>query len=242
MWSEEHEGEEEGKAERATRRVKELLARVPQAVPREARLTRGPVELGLLHIARELPADLMVMGTHGKSSAEHASLTERLILEAPCPVLTLGEGYQPAAVLEAMAGTAPETMNVVIPIDFGAASEAVLDYGLELAERMPHHIVLVHAVEPGPGSERQAAVARDQLATRVPEAMASRVTVDVRAQETAAAILEVVRETSAIFILMAAERRSLLKRFLFGDTTRSVLHGGSCPTLFLPPGHRPQRA
>lgn len=238
MWSEEHESGEEDKARAAQRRVQEMLATIPDEVPHEARLTRGPMELGLLHLARELPADLMVMGTHGASSAEHGSLTERLILQAPCPVLTLGESYEPGKVLEALGTARPETLNVLIPIDFSAGSLAAFAYGAELAERMPHHLVLVHAVKPGRQAESASEAARDKIAARVPDALASRVEVVTPIGEPASAILDLARARQAIFILMAAERRSLVKRFLFGDTTRSVLHGGACPTLFLPPGYK----
>jgi len=64
MWSQEHETEERAKADRGDRHVRELLARVPAELRPEARVTRGPIADALLHLTRDLPADLMVMGTH----------------------------------------------------------------------------------------------------------------------------------------------------------------------------------
>ncbi len=42
----------------------------------------------------------------------------------------------------------------------------------------------------------------------------------------------------AIFILMAAHAHSLVRRTLFGSTTRNVLHGSACPVLFVPPRYK----
>jgi nucleotide-binding universal stress UspA family protein len=44
----------------------------------------------ILEIARAKHADLIAMGTHGRSGIEHAllgSVAERVLREAPCPVL-----------------------------------------------------------------------------------------------------------------------------------------------------------
>jgi len=43
-------------------------------------------------LAGEIKADLLVMGTHGRSGIEHlliGSVAERVVRKAPCPVLTV---------------------------------------------------------------------------------------------------------------------------------------------------------
>ncbi|MDX1383441.1 MAG: universal stress protein [Thermoanaerobaculia bacterium] len=235
MWSEDHEGDQEKKAAAATGKIQELLGSVPKSIEREARLTRGPVDGTLLHLAAQLPAGLMVMGTHGASSPEHRSLTERIIIQAPCPVLTLGEGYEPGAAMAALAGTRPEAMDVVIPMDFTPRSDAALAFGLALAERMPHHMTLVHVVAAGRHAAGEADACRERLAARIPDAMSDRMTAEVRVGEPVAEILATARERGAIFMLMAARGRSAFRRFLFGTTTLGILHGSDCPVLFVPP-------
>ncbi len=45
-------------------------------------------------VAKKLPADLIIMGTHGTTGLKHVmlgSVAERTIRIAPCPVLTVGE-------------------------------------------------------------------------------------------------------------------------------------------------------
>ena len=51
----------------------------------------SPVE-GIVEHARELAIDLIVIATHGRTGLSHAllgSVAERIVREAPCPVLTI---------------------------------------------------------------------------------------------------------------------------------------------------------
>jgi len=235
MWSKEHEPDERGKEARAEERIRQLLAGIPKPLSPQATVTRGQIDTALLHLARSLPAELMVMGTHGPSSPEHKSLTERIIVQAPCPVLTLGEGYAPGRVLEALAGTRPETLEVVVPVDFSPRARTALDFGVALAERMPHRLILVHAVAPGRDAQAEVAERRERLLALVPPELADRMAVEVKVAPPADAILQAVAAHRTIFVLMAARGKWALKRFLFGATTLSVLRSAACPVLFIPP-------
>jgi nucleotide-binding universal stress UspA family protein len=58
----------------------------------EAHLTTGPVSDAICESARELGADLLVMGTRGRTGLAHVllgSVAERTLRGAPCPVLTV---------------------------------------------------------------------------------------------------------------------------------------------------------
>ena len=51
-------------------------------------------EIGIIHTAREDGADLIVVGTHGRSGLRHVfigSTAEHVVQLAPCPVLTVRE-------------------------------------------------------------------------------------------------------------------------------------------------------
>lgn len=243
MWEEEHESSAEKTTEWATERLRELFREIPDDLEYEAKLTHGPLHDALLMLAEQLPVDLIVMGTHGPNSGDRGSQTERAILEAPCPVLTLGEGYDPASVMSAMAGEAPESMTVVVPYDFSERARAALRFGLALGETMPHHLSLVHVVSEGHGRHKEEKLeeavesARSRLRDLVPEAFAGRMSVEVKRGEEVEGILETAEDEDAIFILMPAQRKSLVKRFLFGTTTVGVLHGSECPVLFVPPAY-----
>ena len=75
--------------------AQEQLARleVPQAnVRAERRLEQGDAVAEILRVAQEVNADLVVMGTHGRTGLGRllmGSVTEQVVRRAPCPVLTV---------------------------------------------------------------------------------------------------------------------------------------------------------
>lgn len=66
--------------------------KIPEKVRGATYVRRGPAAVSIVHVADELPADLIVMTTHGRSGLKNAllgSVTERVVRTAPCPVLTV---------------------------------------------------------------------------------------------------------------------------------------------------------
>jgi nucleotide-binding universal stress UspA family protein len=58
----------------------------------ERRLEQGDAVTGILHVAEEANADLIVMGTHGRTGLERllmGSVAEQVVRKATCPVLTV---------------------------------------------------------------------------------------------------------------------------------------------------------
>jgi nucleotide-binding universal stress UspA family protein len=61
----------------------------------ETRIASGVPYREILREARETGADLIVIGTHGRTGVEHVifgSTAEKVVRMAPCPVLTIREG------------------------------------------------------------------------------------------------------------------------------------------------------
>ncbi|HEX7481280.1 MAG TPA: universal stress protein [Polyangiales bacterium] len=57
-----------------------------------ARLVEGAPAGGIVEFAKELAADLVIMGTHGRTGLAHlmlGSVAERVVRSASCPVLTV---------------------------------------------------------------------------------------------------------------------------------------------------------
>jgi universal stress protein A len=58
----------------------------------ESRLLHGPAALEIVDFAERENIDLIVMGTHGRTGLRHVlmgSVAERVLRNAPCPVLTV---------------------------------------------------------------------------------------------------------------------------------------------------------
>src|SRR6185503_2255581 len=91
-----------------------------------------------------LPADLIVMGTHGRGAFERSvigSVAEAVLGRARCPVVTV-----PAQGVPSSAAGMPRT--VLWATDFSAHATAALPYALSIAAKGGADLVLVHAVEP----------------------------------------------------------------------------------------------
>lgn len=229
MWSEDQKSDA-AKAQAAEDRLKAALNALPLDVAHEARLTRGPVDLGLAELSRLLPADLLVMGSHGWSSAEHSSLTERLLEAAPCPVLTVGSVESPGSFLW---GTDAKPVPVLVPVDLSAHSRATAVHALELLERIPLELHFLH-IEQGPPEPGDYDSDRRRLEALVPETRRALVTFHIRSGERVDGILRAASDFGAQLILMGCHGKGALERFFTGATATQILHRASCPVWFEP--------
>lgn len=84
----------------AREQLDRLVVPAPEP-PAERRVKDGDPVAVILRVARELPADLIVMGTHGRTGLGRllmGSVAEQVVRRAACPVLTVSAPFpQPAA-------------------------------------------------------------------------------------------------------------------------------------------------
>ena len=78
---------------RAAESLEETMAeRIPEELRGETRVRRGPAATGIILTAEELPADLVVMTTHGKSGLKRAvlgSVADKIVRDPRVPVLVI---------------------------------------------------------------------------------------------------------------------------------------------------------
>jgi len=71
-----------------------LEAMIPSDVPVETAVRQNFVTEGILEVAREINADLIITTTRGEIGMKHLllrSTAENVVRQAPCPVLVLHE-------------------------------------------------------------------------------------------------------------------------------------------------------
>ena len=76
----------------ALRKLQKLAAQLPAGTDREIIIKFGRSVEEIAKVARKVDADLILMGTHkytGLARLIHGSVAERVVREAPCPVMTL---------------------------------------------------------------------------------------------------------------------------------------------------------
>ena len=200
----------------------------------------------ILKRAAEMPADLIVMGTHGRSGFDRlllGSVTQRVIAKAPSPVLTVPHGAPGFGSV-----TTRLFRNVLCPVDFSPSSLAALTYAQELAGESGARLTVLHVVEPLPAFQLVPAIATgapddplvilEHARARVQSVVPARVRRVTKVNELVSEghagdeILNVAHAGNTDLIVMGAHagHAGLLG---FGSTTNRVIRAASCPVVTL---------
>jgi nucleotide-binding universal stress UspA family protein len=194
-------------------------------------------------LAEQLPADLLILGTHGRSGFERlflGSVTEKVLRTTRAPVMTIPPPVtQPGPVLY---------KTILCPLDFSDASTRALDYALSLAQEADARLILLHVIEnllgeAGASEMGHLSVAEydrhleedamARLKSVVPEAARvwsapeERVTRGRAYRE----ILKVATDEGVELIVMGVQGKGALTRLVFGSTTHHVIREAGCPVL-----------
>jgi nucleotide-binding universal stress UspA family protein len=211
-------------------------------VPLEILVESGPPARQILARAKSLAPDLIVLGTHGHGGFQHlvlGSVTEKVLRQAECPVLTIPPRARTTSKLP--------FKRILCPIDFSDASLSALEFALSLAREGDADLTILHVMEwpdalppnrPVPTLEFRDAAERDvrgMLAQLVPDADRQRCHPTMRLGEGKAyrEILEVATEGRADLVVMGVHGRNPLDLMLFGSTTNQVVRRATCPVLTL---------
>jgi nucleotide-binding universal stress UspA family protein len=240
---------EERDRNRITADLLRFTAHVPSAIPLDhVVMDATTVHEQILRRARELPADLLVLGSHGRSGLNRlllGSVTERVMRKAPCPTLVV-----PPAVPDRSPAEPVQYRRILCPVDFSEGSVRALEYAMTLAEEADAEIELLHVIEVLPelsGVARPAGVDLDRLRAAV-EAERLRqlralvpndartyctVTTAVREGGVYGEILTAAAEHHADVIVMGVQGRGAVDLLIFGSNTARVARRGACPVLIV---------
>lgn len=207
----------------------------------EARVESGPPASAILACAKTLPADLIVMGTHGATGFEHlmlGSVTEKVLRRATCPVMTVPPRARSTARLP--------FAHVLCTLDFSPSSEAALELAFSIAQEADAELSLLHVLEwanDQPLSQLKYIApeyhacreqdARARLAQLVPDAVRDwcTPTVHVAHGKPHEEILAFAGRQQADVIIMGVQGRNAVDVMLFGSTTNQVVRRATCPVL-----------
>lgn len=213
-------------------------------------------------LAAELPADLIVISTHGRTGLRHlvlGSTTERVVRHASCPVLVVREIERDFAG-ERDAGARAETQlqlrNICVPIDFSECSARGVRYAVWLAKACGAKLRLVHSlrVEPFIPSEPFVAYNREPAPGVIERAARIAMRKFVQAIDFDGVaydcVIEVGRPGDRIIAQADAHRCELIiiptqgvtgfAHVMLGSTAEHVVRQAHCPVLVVP--HRERDA
>ncbi|MEZ5286460.1 MAG: universal stress protein [Vicinamibacterales bacterium] len=204
----------------------------------------------ILELARTLPADLIAMGTHGAGGFRHlilGSVTEKVLRQAPCPVLTVPPGVQasPAGVT-----------HVICAVDLTDGTNEPVQAAATLAQAAGATLTLLHVIEwpwheppeaTGAGVPPEQARALHEyreyledgasdrlgdLATTLPAGLDVRP--QVRFGKPYVELLEEARTAGADLLVLGVRGRNALDIAMFGSTTNHIVRHATCPVLTVP--------
>ncbi len=234
-WNKEHP-EHPGAAAEEEQGMREILAQLPKTVQAEASISVGPLCPVILELAHRLPADLIVLGSHGWSTPDHASVAERIIDGSPCPVLTMQEAKASLESFRLRAREGADPVAVLVPIDMRDDGKRIAEYALGLCAELPLFLHLMH-VAPLRRGLLDLEEAQQCLNDLVPLDMMERVECHVRQGDALEEILRLAADIHPSFMIMGEHARGLFRYLFTRDTARQVLHRSSCPVWFVPPPH-----
>jgi nucleotide-binding universal stress UspA family protein len=230
--------------------IEEELARfvAPVAaagVPVQRLVLDGDPARQVLAQAAKLDADLLVLGTHGRSGFERwvlGSVAEKILRKAACAVLTVSQRtLQPAPPGQ------PPFRRILCSIDLSPASLRALDFAVSLAGEGLAELVLLHVIEVPPGVEpawskgvdvdaqrkRVEGEIADLLRRVSPEKTRDRCRTEVVIEPTRAyrEVLRIAAEQKIDLIAMGVTGRTGFDRLIFGSNTGQVVRAAPCPVL-----------
>ena len=202
----------------------------------------------ILEQAERTNADLLVVGSHGRSGFERlllGSITEKLMHKAPCPIMVVPPGASDRA-----PGEPVLFRRILCPVDFSDASLRALTYATTMAEEADARLTALHVIERPPELRenpltegfdvdriRAAAEATglQRLREVIPEEAQTYCTVQTAVREGAAyrEILKVAAAQNVDLIVMGVQGRGALDLVIFGSNTARVARAATCPVLIV---------
>jgi nucleotide-binding universal stress UspA family protein len=209
----------------------------------------GVPALEIVTYAAELPADLIVMGTHGVGGFQHlmlGSVAEKVLRRASCPVLTVPP--------RGVATSRLPFEHILCALDFSDCSLAALEFAMTAALGTGAALTLAHVLDwpwtepPAPAFDELPPVEaaalieyrrrreRDALArlgALAPDELRDRCRTRVSHGRAYVELLRLAAEEQADLIVLGVHGRHAVEMAVFGSTTNQVVRRATCPVLTL---------
>lgn len=227
-----------------------------QGIPVEAMIREGSAASEILNQAIALNADLLIIGTHGRSGFERlllGSVTEQVLRKAACPVLSV-----PPRLPDAVPATAVDFKGILCPVDFSVCSTHALTYAMSLAQEADAHLTVLHVMtseleDDTPGMSdpvitdarlsladarrRREESIRQRLKEVLPATVPTYGCVETMVShgKPGREILRIAAAQQSDLIVMGVSGHSADDLMFLGSTTQSVVRQATCPVLTLGP-------
>jgi nucleotide-binding universal stress UspA family protein len=214
----------------AQKYFEDFVARnLPGEAPRSYRFVEEEPVAAILRAAGEIAADLIVMGTHGRTGWNRfrlGSVMEGVLRQVVVPVLAVGPGASSA-------NGAAAVRDILCPVDFDALSKTTLEAAVFLARETGARLTVLHVLEREPEAEDSLKAAEERLCewVRVEGKEQCALRHVVRHGHAVQAIVDEAKRISCDLLVIGAKPRPRLRSIMFGTTTESLIRTAPCPVL-----------
>lgn len=204
----------------------------------------------ILSVARNRHADLIVMGTHGRTGVKHmllGSVAEKTLRHAPCPVLVLRLD-QGEFVKDATEGPRLNLHEIIAPLDFSTGSTEAFAWAEALAERTGARLNIMHVVPYHYALGEYDALEYPELEAELIESGRQRLaTLDKTERQKGVKVHSVVlrgvprheisefaRQQKGDLVVMGTRGLTGINRLLLGSTAEYLVRHAPCAVLTVP--------
>jgi nucleotide-binding universal stress UspA family protein len=196
------------------------------------RLVEEEAVEAILRTAEDIEADLIVMGTHGRTGWSRfrlGSVMDGVLRQAAIPVLAVGPSAASAD------GTAT-LRGILCPVNFDDLSRATLETAILLARETGARLTVLHVLEHQPEAGNGLKAAEDRLCdwARLEGSEQCSLHHVVRHGNAVDAIVDEARRIGSDLLVIGARPRPTLSSIMFGSTTEALIRTAPCPVLVAP--------
>lgn len=188
----------------------------------------GRIYKKICNVAKEMEADIIIMGTHGTSGYQRFSVgtnTSKVVQEAPCPVLSVqthakGLGFK----------------RIAIPIDESHESRQKVPFAIGLAQFYGSHITIIGLINfSNADLIRKFKIKVEQVEEYVVNHGLSYDTKYVEGNDLSALTMKTAEENDADMLVIMTEQEPSITGFLLGTYASKVVNNSKIPVLTVHP-------
>lgn len=223
-----------------------------------ALIESGDAAGAIIDAAESFDADVVVMGSHGRSGVQRVllgSVLEALLHKSRRPVLAVPSHVDPAHLV-----SGATLREIVCAVDLATPSLTALAYALAMAEEANAHLTLLHVIEVPPelqhppqppyaafDADAVRAEAEADMLNRlrklIPEHARDYCTIETSVLEGGVSrqVLRLAGNRRADLIVLGVHGRNALDLAVFGSNSKDIVRQATCPVLVVPAGRPADR-
>ena len=203
---------------------------LPESVARSFVVVEDDPARAILREFKRSGADLIVMGTHGRTGLTKfrlGSVFESVLGQLRAPIVTVGPRVKSRAALGTL-------KKILCAVDFNGASMSAVEQAAGLAEKTGAELAVAHVVEKSHGAGSLEAD-RQWLCGWISPKLREHCSIKeiVRQGSPAEQIVAAAEASRADLIVLSAEPRHFLGGLFFGSTVEKVIRHASSPVLVI---------